>query len=1309
VAAALAVLASAWWLRDPGVRYLAAAAAATGLTAALSVRLAPAVRRWAFGFTALAVVFVVLAAGTQRSLTRIAADWTAYRASRLARGGAALTVELEATATVLRRAAERALDAPGEERPAFNALRVLAPDAAHGVVLYDSGQAVAWAGRVFAATDSLTAPLGVVTGPFYATLYASARRGRRTAVATMVVHAEPPADSLTSPLDQRVARAEGLHGFALLGARDRTDEGAAVFVAGRDTLLRARPVAPEAEEARLIETDRARTRGLPLLAVALLALIAAAWSQGKAIGWRLAPLGVAFAAVAVAPLSALSSRSVLFDPTVYYAPNGGPFTANAGALGMAGVLVLLALLLALRARQPARWLSPFVALVIAGTGPFLMRALARGVSPPPSGVTTTLWIAWEVTLFLAATTLLVAAAAAGLGALGKARVIPAWVAPLLAALGAAAGSIVLEPPGDWPQWYTVVWMATVIALALSRPHKRYVLAAAVVAACGAATLTWNAGVRGRTALADRDLDELESPDPDVTALLSRFGAELAAAPASLSEAELLRAYVRSDLVGAGFPVVLTHWRAEGEPIAQVALDPIVVPAGALRSLMASAQRSGHPLVQQVLGSPGVLTVLAVPTPGGGATTVTVAPRTRLIPDDPYMPLLGLTPREHGEPPYQIMLAAAEPSAVLRHGRTAWYRRGDQLHGDRMVTTALGAERAHVEIDLRSPLVLAQRGALIVLLDLVVLSLLWVVSAASASAVRRWTRAELRRWMASYRARLSLALFLFFVLPALGFALWSYERLLTEDRQSRELVVRETLRTVESSDVARMDTTGDRLGTPLILYRRGEIRWSSDPLWDALAPTGRLLASESYLLLREGHEDFVGVSEQVGGDRALFGYRAALAEGGERFVLAAPARAGDFALDRRRRDLAVLLLITTVLGALAAVALSRAASRALAEPIGSLRKAALAVAAGEREPPLEGAPPAEFRPVFSAFRRMAADLGASRAALEAAERRTSAVLRNVATGVVALAPDGRVSLANPRAEALLGPGLGSDAPLAAVHRELAARAHDFLVSGREEEEFEAAIGERQIQARLTRLGSGGAVLTLDDVTELARAQRVLAWGEMARQVAHEIKNPLTPIRLGVQHLQRAYADARGDFAKVLDANVTRILAEIDRLDEIARGFSRYGSAPADAMAAEPTDVAAVVRDVLALEKLGKGDVEWRLHEDRARAVAYAREDELREVMLNVLENARHAAATRVEVRISTPDGRVRVEVRDNGRGIAAGVMPRLFEPHFSTRTSGSGLGLPISRRLVEGWGGAIAVASEEGKGTTVRIELRGVGE
>jgi nitrogen fixation/metabolism regulation signal transduction histidine kinase len=343
--------------------------------------------------------------------------------------------------------------------------------------------------------------------------------------------------------------------------------------------------------------------------------------------------------------------------------------------------------------------------------------------------------------------------------------------------------------------------------------------------------------------------------------------------------------------------------------------------------------------------------------------------------------------------------------------------------------------------------------------------------------------------------------------------------------------------------------------------------------------------------------------------------------------------------------------------------------------------------------------------------MAADLNASRTALEEAQRRTAAVLRNVASGVVAVDTHGHVLLANPRAETLLETSLAPGAPFdGAGGKPVSDIVRDFLASEREDEDFALTVGSQQLRGTLTRLGRGGAVVTIDDVTELARAQRVLAWGEMARQVAHEIKNPLTPIRLGVQHLKRARADKRVDFDRVLDQNVSQILAEIDRLDEIARAFSRYGAAPDERARAAAVDVAAVVREVVALERMGeeKGPA-WVEEGTDVPVLAMARVDELREVLLNVLENARHAGASRVVVRLASggrDDGSpaVTITVDDNGQGIAADVLPRIFEPHFSTRTSGSGLGLAISRQLVEGWGGTIRVESDPGHGAAVSIEL-----
>ncbi|MGH7717672.1 MAG: HAMP domain-containing protein, partial [Gemmatimonadaceae bacterium] len=1004
--AGASLVAGAYWLRAPGLRYLLVSTAAMAAAALLAVVLPRRARAWALIATAVGLLFCAVAGMWQRQLWRIERDWAAHRAELVARAGQRLDERLDDARRQLRATATRALDAPSTPAEAFPFLETSGnPGVEGGVVLYRAGRPFAWAGRVMARTDSLYSPLGTTYSPFYVTVHAVATRGQDRAVATALVHAEPPADRLAQALDESVLRATGLRAFEFLASDPSAHAAAApplyVYRAGTDTLLHAALVAPGPEQARLYALERARAVGALLLGIALMLLIATAWRHEPRLWWRLLPLGIALVCVALVPLNAFSNATILFDPTVYFAEHGGAFTASAGALALASALILLAILLVLRARARlvSRWGAALFALATMIAGPFLLRALARGVAPPPGGVTTGLWLAWQLALFLASVSLLLAATAAGAAALGRFRGLPLLVAPALAAATALLGPAVVLPAGRWPEWYVVLWIAVIGALAFTRPHRGMVVTAAIVAALGATLLTWNAGLRGRIALAERDLSALTVEEPEIGAALRRLGDSLARGEPPRGEAGLLRAYLRSDLSGAGYPVRLTRWSAEGERSAEVSLAQVEPPASEVLETVREAMRSGAPVLRTLNALPGAFGVLAVPHETAGATSVVVAPRTRLIPDEPFVSLMGVEARERGEAPYVVTLVDdVDAARAGGDAGTRWQQEGSELHGDRTIITANGPRRAHIELDLRSTGAMVQRGVLVVFLDLLVMMALWLVSTLPEGALARWTRGRVQRWRRSYRARLTLALFAFFVVPALVFAAWSYRRLQTEDRQSRELLLRETLRAAAGVDeggsewLAAVAAAGE---TPLFLYRNGELQQTSDPLFAELAPAGRFLPFHVYEGLERDREVFASAQVDVGDGTALFGYRVLGGPAGEQLILAAPARGNEEALDQRRRDLGVLVLFSTLLGALAALWLSGIAARSLAEPIGRMRTAALAIAGGEREPPLDRRPPVEFEPVFAAFRRMANDLGESRAALESAQRRTAAVLRNVA--------------------------------------------------------------------------------------------------------------------------------------------------------------------------------------------------------------------------------------------------------------------------------------------------------------------------
>ena len=212
---------------------------------------------------------------------------------------------------------------------------------------------------------------------------------------------------------------------------------------------------------------------------------------------------------------------------------------------------------------------------------------------------------------------------------------------------------------------------------------------------------------------------------------------------------------------------------------------------------------------------------------------------------------------------------------------------------------------------------------------------------------------------------------------------------------------------------------------------------------------------------------------------------------------------------------------------------------------------------------------------------------------------------------------------------------------------------FLVDPAAEPTAELEVGGRRISFQLASLGPDvrGVVVALNDVTDVSRAERVLAWGEMARQVAHEIKNPLTPMRLGLQHLRRVYRDRRADFDRTLEDTADRMLAEIDRLDTIARAFSRFAAPADDVQPLDRIDLGIAVGEVVQLYRLAEDACTVRLT-CLPGAQGAARVDEVKEVVVNLLENARNAGARVVDVTV----GPGRIEVADDGSGIPAELLP-----------------------------------------------------
>ncbi len=222
-------------------------------------------------------------------------------------------------------------------------------------------------------------------------------------------------------------------------------------------------------------------------------------------------------------------------------------------------------------------------------------------------------------------------------------------------------------------------------------------------------------------------------------------------------------------------------------------------------------------------------------------------------------------------------------------------------------------------------------------------------------------------------------------------------------------------------------------------------------------------------------------------------------------------------------------------------------------------------------------------------------------------------------------------------------------------------------------------------------------------ELTAAERELAWKEMARQVAHEIRNPLTPMKLSAQHLQRAWRDRAAHLGDIIEKVTRTLIDQIDSLSRISDEFSRFGRMPRRTMS--DVDISRLVEEAVALFRTHE-DVRFVLRIASALPVVLADREELSRALTNLLRNSIQAISEHglITVTASTDGNAVQIMVEDNGVGIPPELLPRIFEPNFSTKTEGMGLGLAIVKKIIDDAGGTIRIESTVGIGTRVFIEL-----
>ena len=424
---------------------------------------------------------------------------------------------------------------------------------------------------------------------------------------------------------------------------------------------------------------------------------------------------------------------------------------------------------------------------------------------------------------------------------------------------------------------------------------------------------------------------------------------------------------------------------------------------------------------------------------------------------------------------------------------------------------------------------------------------------------------------------------------------------------------------------------------------------------------------------------------------------------------------------------ILILITLVI-IFVAIWIGLYLAKELTVPVERLVKGAQMVGAGDLDTVIQSSGHDEIATLVESFNRMTRDLRENRERLTEAgrdlERRKiqlEAILANVGTGVISLDQDGRITTFNRAVAQLLE--IPPDRAIGRLYNEaLTGEASALLGVFEKAMNSSAPLRSPEVMQVNLKIGAvtksvaaiatslpTGAVVVIDDMTSLVKGQREMAWREVARRIAHEIKNPLTPIKLSAQRMQRKLGDLTGKEGQLVRECTETIIQHTDELKQMVNEFSDFARMPEVTLESHSLDE--TIRETLSLYEVAHADVQFRYLPDANLPKFEFDRDQIKRVLINLFDNAMSAlrekkGEKRVEIATNYHSSlRIAVvEFRDNGAGMPEDVKSRVFEPYFSTKSDGTGLGLAIAKRIVADHHGFIRVQSTPGEGTQFTIEL-----